>query len=318
VAIDRDGYEVVLAPGSSSASRKPVDDNSANALDGVACPSAAQCTAVDAVGQELTFEPATPSAVHVAMIDPTSFGGLAGIACPSATQCTAIADAVAPVDGTTPFPRELTFDPRHPGTPKIVAVGPKRALLNGIACPSAHQCTTVTQGGQAITFNPSAPADARTTRISSGPLGALQAITCPNTTQCTALDEGGIETTFDPRAPAHRSKFGLGSPDGSGISCPTVDQCTATVRGTETFDPHAPRRHPRFDAPLVHGTTISCPHSRLCLVAGTHISEGDPRRPANWKLVAIGVAYPPSVACDSRPRAQCVVVDADGDEFAGP
>jgi hypothetical protein len=135
---------------------------------------------------------------------------------------------VAPVNGTTPFPRELTFDPRHPGTPKTVAVGPKRALLNGIACPSAHQCTTVAQGGQAITFNPSAPTHARTIRISSG---GLQAITCPTRTQCTALDQDGGETTFDPRAGDHRSTFGLGSPDSSGISCPTVNQCTATVLG---------------------------------------------------------------------------------------
>ncbi len=91
-----------------------------------------QCTAVDSVGEEVTFDPtsATPNSTpHT--ID--SGRSLFGVACPSMTQCTAV-----DTNGG-----EVTFDPTSPtpnSTPHTIDSG--RSLF-GVACPSATQCTAV-------------------------------------------------------------------------------------------------------------------------------------------------------------------------------
>jgi hypothetical protein len=56
----------------------------------VACPSATQCTAVDGIGQQVTFDPASPGTPTPTptTIDPNST--LTAIACVSADECTAI------------------------------------------------------------------------------------------------------------------------------------------------------------------------------------------------------------------------------------
>jgi hypothetical protein len=267
-------------------------------------------TAVDLVGQEVTFDPETPTIVSPVVIDSAAFRGLADVACPSLHQCTAIGDG-SPTHKGQLFPHEVTFDPTHPGTRRTASIGPKRALLDAITCPSMDQCTTVDDAGSAITFNPAAPRHAKTTRIERrSPLS----LSCPTRTQCTVLDEDGLETTFNPRAPAHRSTFELGAPpDGAGIACPTVDQCTATVRGISTFDPRAPKAHRHVVARNVRGTAIACSTAHFCVVAGTRVSQGDPTRPGSWTTEELAIAYPPAVGCSSHSR--CVLVDAAGDEF---
>src|ERR1700735_4496024 len=64
-----------------------IDHNGHQGLGSVACPSAAQCTALDFSGQQVTFDPASPGTPTPTAIDSD---GLSGVACPSATQCTAI------------------------------------------------------------------------------------------------------------------------------------------------------------------------------------------------------------------------------------
>jgi hypothetical protein len=279
----------------------------------VACPSGRQCTAVDLVGQEVTFDPETPAIVSPVTVDSAAFRGLAGVACPSLHRCTAIGDGSPTHEGKL-FPHEVTFDPEHPGARRTAPIGPKRSLLDAIACPSMDQCTTVDDAGSAVTFNPAAPSHATTTRIERrSPL----ALACPTQTQCTVLDEDGLETTFNPRAPAHRSTFELGgAPDGGGLACPTVHQCTATVGGISTFDPRAPKAHRLVVARNVHGTAIACSTSHFCVVAGNRVSQGDPTRPGSWMTVKVAIAYPPAVGCSSHLR--CVLVDAAGDDFHRP
>ena len=66
----------------------PTTIDAGNVLNGVACPSATQCTAIDNTGHQVTFDPASPGTPTPTTID----GGnlLIGVACPSATQCTAV------------------------------------------------------------------------------------------------------------------------------------------------------------------------------------------------------------------------------------
>ena len=54
----------------------------------IACPSAGQCTSVDANGQQVTFNPANGASSGSSSIDLR--GRVSSLACPSTTQCTAV------------------------------------------------------------------------------------------------------------------------------------------------------------------------------------------------------------------------------------
>src|ERR1700733_1520302 len=58
-----------------------IDDNGHQALGGLACPSATQCTAFDFSGQQVTFDPSSPGTPTPTPVDAN---GLGGVACPSA------------------------------------------------------------------------------------------------------------------------------------------------------------------------------------------------------------------------------------------
>jgi hypothetical protein len=97
-------------------------------LTAVSCPSgvAAQCTAVDFSGREVTFDPGapgapTPSPVDAGFIDEA-------IACPAQTQCTEV-DAGG---------RKVTFDPKSGGNVTEAAADPGQAL-DMISCFSGSR-----------------------------------------------------------------------------------------------------------------------------------------------------------------------------------
>jgi hypothetical protein len=111
-------------------------------MNGVACPSTSQCTAVDNSGAIVTFDPLAPGTPAFIKI----FGGtLTGIACPSARQCTAVDNSGG----------QTTFDPTAPDSRTRTTIDGTFGL-NGVACPSATQCTAVDETGQQVTFDPTA------------------------------------------------------------------------------------------------------------------------------------------------------------------
>ncbi|MGA2012338.1 MAG: hypothetical protein ABSH51_17690, partial [Solirubrobacteraceae bacterium] len=120
-----------------------IDQNGGQSVDAVACPSLSQCTAVDADGQAVTFDPGSPGGAVPASVD--AGYGLASVACPSSAQCTAIAGA-----------REVTFDPTSPGAPTPVAIDAGNDV-RAVACPSVWQCTAVDNEGNEVTAAPQAP-----------------------------------------------------------------------------------------------------------------------------------------------------------------
>ena len=94
-AVDSDGKEITFDPRTSgrivSAALDPAGGGLHGAgtvvLDGVACPSVSQCTAVDSLGREFTFDPAAPGKPTSTTIASSE---LFAVACPSVTQCTAV------------------------------------------------------------------------------------------------------------------------------------------------------------------------------------------------------------------------------------
>jgi hypothetical protein len=160
------------------------------------------------------------------------------------------------------------------------------AAIVAYACPSATQCTTVDQSGQAVTFNPAAVGDPGRALIVPG--GRLMSLACPSTTQCIA----GFQTfglsflsttqrnvvTFNPQDPSSATTVLINS-DGfepASLSCPTATQCTAVANGVAgnsgavvTFDPRtssAPTRT-TLDSTGALGS-VSCPTATQCTAGG--------------------------------------------------
>src|SRR6478735_4019435 len=65
-------------------------------LTAVACPAPQQCTGVDAVGQEVTFDPGSPGTPTAISINRGQ--GLLAIACPTVRQCTAVGGGAVTFD----------------------------------------------------------------------------------------------------------------------------------------------------------------------------------------------------------------------------
>ena len=114
-----------------------------NGLDGVACVSSSQCTAVDDGGGAVTFDPGTgsltsgPSAIDADKL-------LLSVACPATNQCTAV-DNVG---------QAVTFDPTSGMVTAGVSTIDGGNGLYSVACSSGDQCTAVDDVGQAVTFDP--------------------------------------------------------------------------------------------------------------------------------------------------------------------
>ena len=236
-AVGSFGDEVMFDPEDpGSPAPEPVDPAGAT-LAGVACPSSAQCTAIELNAYmsdpgEVTFDPTSPGSPAPFVIDTSSSGTLRAVACPSASQCTAVSG-----EGT-----EYTFAPASPGTPTPTTLFSDDALVDSVACPAIDQCTAVNDQQQEITFDPQSGVAANAVTLeAAGSDHHLTGVACPSATQCTAIDDYGDEVSFDPQSPGTPPVVDI---DGTlnelnGISCPDVDHCTAVDgRGDEvTFDP---------------------------------------------------------------------------------
>lgn len=295
-------------------------------LPSVSCPTATQCTAVDTLGYESTFDPnpggPSPTSFLIDTGDPLQgaqcpSGGpgqctLDAVACPSASECIA-------VDLNS---LEMTFNPSSPtmaNSGEIDEGGHGSAnILNGLVCPTETQCTTVDNVGEQLTFNPAHPASATGLQIDpSDSLYGLTSVACPSTKQCTAVDNTGQEVTFNPRS-RRFPKLVAVDPHGwlNAVACPSKTQCTAVDRqGHEiTFNPLSPQPHRALiDTAGLNG--IACPSRSLCVVADRQgrVVAGDPG--SHWKLKRLTTTRLQAVDCISTSR--CVVVDSTGQAFIG-
>jgi hypothetical protein len=120
-----------FAPTTGSISQQ-VTVASGDSLTGVSCPSTTQCTAVDANGNQLTFNPQAVGSPTAHSIDTSA---LHGVSCSSATLCLAV-DLAG---------RAVEFDPQVAGgtVEAISGAGP----LEAVSCTSALQCVAVDNSG---------------------------------------------------------------------------------------------------------------------------------------------------------------------------
>ena len=279
-----------------------LDRAGSQSLTGVACPLTTQCTAVDAVGQVVTFNPTAPGTPKPTTIDVGQ--SLNGVACPSATQCTA-------VDGTG---RQLTFNPTNPGTPTPVIIS-SGSNLRAVACPSANLCVAVDSVGKEVTFNPTSTAASTVTTIDSGQ--SLNAVACTSVSQCVAVDARGYAVTFDPATPGNAVALPVDSGNRlSGVACPSADQCTAVEGGQGrqvTFNPNA--RVPTTPTTVAPGGlyAVACPSTTRCTAVDyQHQTTFNPTNPGTPTptIVAPNAGAVTAVACPSA--TQCTGVTSTG------
>ena len=115
-------------------------------LNDVACPLATQCTAVDELGREVTFNPQAPTSTAPVKLDTEQENPLTSLTCPSATQCTALSQGG----------REVTFDPQT-GLVDVAGDIDQGQGIQSIVCLSTASCDAVDSNGQVLTFNPVHP-----------------------------------------------------------------------------------------------------------------------------------------------------------------
>jgi hypothetical protein len=114
----------------------------------VACPTAAECVAVDTRGNRATFAPASPADVTTASVDAAQPEALQ---CVTATYCIEL-DA----RGTA-----VEFDPHGTGATSSAAIAPG-GVLTGLVCTPSDQCVAVDHAGVAFVGSgrlPALPAD---------------------------------------------------------------------------------------------------------------------------------------------------------------
>lgn len=206
-------------------------------LEGLACPSTTQCSAVDFYGGVVTFNPHAAHVVNPITVDHDGPAALNAyfISCPTTAQCTVFDE-----DGG-----ETTFNPRRPGKPRRVIVDKRSTPQEGV-CLTASECVLVDNLGRVVTFSPSSPAHPRRVLLDSA-LGAQLTVSCPSTSQCSTITEFEKVLTFNPQAPALATPnpIDYSTPESAtgliGLSCPSLSECVATdLHGRElTFNPQS-------------------------------------------------------------------------------
>ena len=227
-----------------------------HAFNGVACPSASQCTAVDWYGEEMTFNPKSPGGAAPVILDPLG-GILWSVACPSTTQCTAVnenGDELTFNTGSTEILSRANVDPNHGG-------------LKAVACPLVSQCTGVDRTGHEVTFNPTTPGTPTAVELTGVERSDMWGVACPSPSQCTAVDVDGDEVTFNPTSPGNVMMVAIGAP--FAVACPSTSQCTATVGSLEvakevTFDPTSPARPVPHRIGNLVLDAVACPSASQC------------------------------------------------------
>ncbi len=270
----------------------------------IACPNV-NCTAVTDTGGETTFDLKSPT--HHARYDRVDPGASAartratpGLACPSPTLCV-IADDAGNI---------VTLSPTDPQNATRTALDPGGSLV-AVACPTATQCTAISQTEQ-WTFDPRDPATHVTATIETG-TGQATALACPSTAQCTSVDASGRETTFDPQTATAGTPVAVSiSPkaDDSAVVCLTTTACIAADRdgNLDSFDPETGASISQ--TPTANLDDLACASATEC-IADTSTGSAELVTPGALK---VGTPLPvdggrPLLAVSCPSATRCVTVD---------
>jgi hypothetical protein len=299
--------------------------NTSDRLQGISCPSASLCVAVDFDGSILYSTNPTGGASAWAKV-PIAIGlEFMAISCPSTSLCVAVAWGGQVVTSTNPTGGASAW--------KVMNVTSAPDYLEQVACASESLCVALDAQGDAVSAtDPTGDASAwKTTHIDDTveQTGRVSAISCPSISLCVIGDGvGNVITSTDPTGDA--SAWDTADVHGStgipGLSCPSTTLCVA-IGGTDgkvltATDPTGAA--PAWTASLVDPYVvnesdvpegISCPSMDLCAVVDSYgnvvVSTNPVGGAATWSSSNVdGSNVLTGISCPTT--ALCVAVDEAG------
>jgi hypothetical protein len=287
-----------------------LDQSGRQELVSVACASTSQCTAVDFVGQEVTFNPSAPGNSTSAPIFPSVCTSIFFCRSTSTDTCISATECVA---GTTNG-MEVTFDPASGQKLGSASIDSGNPFISSIACPAANECVVVDEGGHEVKFDPSAPGNTTAVSVDSD---ALASVACVNTTECVAVDTAGREVEFNPSSPTPTPEP-IDSQDLTGVACLTTSECVAVDDngGKVEFNPLSPGSPTvvAVDSANTELTSVACPASNECVAVDVNGAETEfaPTATGGTPSTIDSNQQLASVACPKV--SMCVAVDDAGQE----
>jgi hypothetical protein len=311
---------LVLAPGAGAQQftwHSPItleDTGGTQGADAVACPSATQCTAVDAIGQQVTFNPTDGSTKDSSAVD--VLGRVSRVSCPSVSQCTAVDN----------LGHEVTFDPGsgailYGGLRSVetnLAPNAPSTPLSSVSCATSSFCVAVDNAGNAYSFDPATGTSDGGTSVDG--TTALNAVACKsNASLCVAVDSLGNEISIAYPGASASSHSSGSSHSLTGVSCNAAfSSCTAVDdHGQEvTFAPGSGGGTPIAVDGTNPLTAVSCAsdYSQCTAVDQTGNETTFAPGAGGSPQVVDGITLLSDVACPAGTDTQCTAVDNQGNE----
>jgi hypothetical protein len=287
-------------------------------FNGLSCPSASLCVAVNGSGEVLTTtSPAVVSSWQAVRLPARQ---LAAVSCPSVRLCVVVGG------GHELF---VSTRPTGPAAAWMTVELNRGSQITAVSCASPHLCVVVEQNGLAYSSTDPArgvPAWHRERVVHQGLGDVLGHVSCPTVHLCVALDSGAnaILTTSDPQKPAGRwRKHIVGDSDFDAVSCPSARLCVVLGYSGAVYTSTTPatgRWHQTPGAAPGSGGSIACPSTNLCAVVrstsfnrgpGSEFVSTDPTGgPKTWHRVHVPHGSTSDLACPSL--ILCIAVTGQG------
>lgn len=189
-------------------------------LNGISCPSAVLCVAVDDFGHAYSStNPTSGSAAwnRARVRNVNDSNGFDGISCPSTSLCVAV-DRSGAVSTST--------DPTGAASAWKTSYVEESFGLGSVSCPSVNLCVATNGHGIATSTNPTGGTAAWTAVGLNSP-NYLESVSCPSTGLCIAVGESGsIYTSTNPTGGAGAwTLVDLGSSLLYAVSCSSTSLC---------------------------------------------------------------------------------------------
>jgi len=284
-------------------------------LDGVSCPSAGLCVAVDAFGNVVTSTEPTGGAATWVLANVDAGNRIYGLSCMSGPLCVAVDGAGDVVISTDPAGGTGQWSVAH--------VDSGHELL-GISCVSGPLCVAVDNGGNVITStDPTGGEHAWTVTHVDDHL--IRDVSCASTSLCVAVDANGdVITSTDPTGGSGAWTVSDVDSDNYilGISCPSAGLCVAVdgvgnvLTSTNPAGGTAAWSATGVDAHVLGG--VSCSSESLCVAADEAgdvlISTKPTKGKSAWSTAHVDPAdFLYGVSCTT---GLCIAVNGNGDVFS--
>jgi hypothetical protein len=301
-------------------------------IDGISCPTASLCVAVDLNGNALvTRTPRRPTSWRRTLID--AVAPLDAVSCPSPGFCVAV-DAMGrvvtssdPTAGSAAWTAVKIRDDLDIGGTTVAVP------LTTVSCGSAHLCVTGDDFPHGIitATNPRGGPGAWSNRIGIGhrySADGLVSVSCPSTRFCAALGDAAVYASTAPAGPAS-TKLGT-TASLEAISCGSRSLCVAVAGNGDpggfggvwrSTDPAA--RHPRWAltyADINQQFAVACRGRGLCVATDSAGRVAMSARPGaadpSWQTAHVDRSNVLSgISCPTIKL--CVAADTSGNVLVG-